>query len=36
MSKVYDIGLQRYTEEKIRVCNKDSIPLGKKIQKQEF
>ena len=28
MSKDYDIGLQRYKEEKIRVCGKDSIPLN--------
>ena len=25
--KEYDIGLQRYMDEKIRVCGKDSIPL---------
>ena len=27
MSKVYNIGLQKYKEEKIRVCDKDSIPF---------
>ena len=26
MSKFYDIGLQKYREEKIRVCDKNSIP----------
>ena len=27
ISKVYDIGLQSYNDWKIRVCDKDSIPL---------
>ena len=26
ISKVYEIGLDRYTDKKIRVCNKDLIP----------
>jgi len=29
ISKVYDIGIQRYWDEKIRVCCKDSISLLK-------
>ena len=29
MSNVYNIGLRRYRNEKIRVCDKDSIPLTK-------
>ena len=27
MSKVYNVGIQRYRDYKIRVCGKDSIPL---------
>ena len=27
MPKVYDFGLRRYKDLKIRVCDKDSIPL---------
>ena len=27
MSKVYDIGLQRYRGENVRVCGKNSVPL---------
>ena len=27
ISKVYDIGLQRYSTKKIRVCGKNLIPL---------
>ena len=27
MSKVYDIGLHRYRNQNIRVCDKNSIPL---------
>ena len=28
MSKVYDAGIQRYRDSKIRVCGKDSIPFS--------
>ena len=27
MFKVYDIGLKKYWDKKIRACSKDSIPL---------
>ena len=34
MSKVYDIGLKKYREEKIRICDKNSIPLLGRMQTQ--
>ena len=35
ISKIYDIGSQRYWDLKIRVCGKDSIPLQDQLKNTE-